>query len=169
MPSGLGKQNGLLILDTGPIRELVLFHAVSEFHLENLRKTLRYLKDEESYKRCSEYIASFRQMTMTSASVVVELYHWIRDTEPHGRSKLWQRVYEEFRNMGMNEEVVRLLDMDASFVTRFGPIDGSLLELARRHAPKNPMILTTELPLCGECRKGGLSVSHIYEVTQSER
>lgn len=156
-----------MILDTGPIRELVLFHAVSEFRLENLRRSLRFIKDEESYGKCSEFIASFRQMTTTSASVVVELYHWIRETEPYGQNKLWRRVYEEFQNMGMDEEVVRLLDMEANFIMRFGPVDGSILELARRHARRNPMILTTDSPLYGECKKGGLNVSHIDEVTMS--
>jgi hypothetical protein len=163
--SGISRRHGLLILDTGPIRELVLFHAVSEFRLENLRRSLRFIKDDRSYKSCSEYVASFRQMTTTSASVVVELYHWIRETEPYGQSKLWRRVYEEFQNMGMDEEVVKLLDMDASFVMRFGPVDGSLLELARRHTSRNPVILTADSPLYGECKKGGLSVSHIDEVT----
>jgi len=108
-------------------------------------------------------------MTTTSASVVVELYHWIRETEPHGQSKLWSRVYDEFKNMGMDEEVVKLSDMDPTFVLRFGPVDGSLLELARRHVARKPMILTTDLPLYGECKKAGLSVSHIHEVTLSER
>ncbi len=107
-------------------------------------------------------------MTTTSASVVVELYHWIRETEPHGQSKLWRRVYEEFKNMGMDEEVVRLLDMDASFVTRSGPVDGSLLELARRHARRNPVILTTDWPFWRECWNASLNVSHINEVTLKE-
>jgi hypothetical protein len=167
--SGISSPHRLLILDSGPIRELVLFHAVSEFRLENLRRSLQYIKDEESYGKCCEFIASFRQMTTTSASVVVELYHWIRKTEPHGQSKLWSRVYDEFQNMGMAEEVVKLLDMDPNFVVRFGPVDGSLLELARRHAAQKPMILTTDSPLYAECKKGGLSVSHINEVTLSER
>ncbi len=167
--SEITKRHELLILDTGPIREMVLFHAVTEFRLEHLRRTLRFIKDDESYEKCANFIASFRQMTTTSASVVVELYHWIRETEPHDQNKLWRRVYEEFLNMGMDEEVVRLLDMEVGIVMRFGPVDGSLLELARRHAPRNPMILTTDSPLWGECKKAGLGVSHIAEVTQSER
>ena len=167
--AGTSRRHGLLILDTGPIRELVLFYAVSEFGLENLRRNLRFIKDAESYGRCSRFLASFKQMTTTSASVVVELYHWIRETEPHGQSKLWGRVYEEFRNMGMDEEVVKLLDMDANFVIRFGPVDGSLFGLARRHANRNPLILTADSPLYGECKKVGLSVSHIHEVTLMER
>src|SRR5579859_737142 len=162
---GPGRQPGLLILDTGPIRELVLFHAVSEYGFESLRRTLRFIKNPESYNKCSEFLASFRQVTTTSASLVVELYHWIRETEPNGQSRLWRRVYEEFQNMGMHEEVVKLLDMDAGFVTRFGPVDGSILALARRHASRNPLILTTDSPLYSECQKSGLRVSHIHEIT----
>ena len=158
-----------MILDTGPIRELVLFHAVSEYGFEKLRRTLRFIKDEESYNRCSEFISSFRQATTTSASVVLELYNWIRETEDRGQSKLWRRVYEEFQNMGMNEEVVRLLDMDVEFVLRFGPVDGGLLGLARRYAGRNPLILTTDSPLHGECKKAGLNVCHIDEVTLAGR
>jgi hypothetical protein len=154
----------LLILDTGPIRELVLFHAVSEYGFDKLRKSLRFIRHPESYNRCSKFIASFRQVT-TSASVVVELYHWIRDTDGNGQKKLWGRVCDEFRNMEMDEEVVRLLDMDVDFVSRFGPVDGSLLGLARRHAGRNPLILTSDRPLHGECKKAGLGVSHIDEVT----
>ena len=73
-----------------------------------------------------------------------------------------------WRQMGMDEEVVRLLDMDVRFVMRFGPVDGRLVELARRHAGRNPVILTTGSPLYGECKKVGLSVSHIHEVTLSD-
>jgi hypothetical protein len=158
-----------LILDTGPIRELVLYHAISEFRFDILRGNLQYIRDDESYKRCTRFLALFSQITTTSAAVVVELYHWIRKTEPNGQSKLWRRVYDEFRNMGMDEEVVKLLDMDPDFVVRFGPVDGSLLRLAQRHAARNPLILTTDYPLYGECKKSVIDVSHINEVTLIER
>jgi hypothetical protein len=165
--SAINKRQKLLILDTGPIRELVLFYAVSEFRLEKLRKTLRFIKDQESYEKCSGFVGSFRGRTTTSASVVAELYHWIRTTEPFGQSKLWRRIYEEFRDMGMDEEVVKLVDMDPVFVTRFGPIDVSLMGLARRHVGRNPVILTADWPLYGQCKSSGFHVSFIEEVTST--
>jgi hypothetical protein len=162
--SAISKRHQLLILDSGPIRELVLFHAVSVFGLRNLRKELRFIRDQEGYDKCSQFVASFQTKTTTSAAVVVELYQWIRHTEPHGQYKLWERVYDEFRNMGMDEEVIKLLDMDPPFVVRFGPVDASLLQLARRHLARNPVILTTDGPLYGECTKSGLNVSHLDEI-----
>src|SRR5271166_863463 len=122
----------LLILDTGPMRELILGHAVFEFGFERLRRDLTWPTDIEPYNRCSSFIGSFKRR-ITSASVVSELYYWIRDTEKNGQERLWHRAYEEFRDMGMTEEVIPLAAMDIEMVTRLGPVDASLIELAKRH------------------------------------
>ena len=160
----------LLILDTGPIRELVTFHAVHELGFESLRSELRFISDRECYDRCSRFIASFRRKT-TSASVVAELNSWIRETVPKGQFKLWNRVYEEFREMAMDEEVVKLVEMVSAggmglaLLTRLGPVDVSLMGLARLHAREGPLLFTREDPLCGECERAGLHASHLREVT----
>jgi hypothetical protein len=160
----------LLILDTGPIREMVTFHAVEQYRFERLRGDLQLIRDPQSYDECSRFIASFRRKT-TSASVVVELHSWIRKTGPTGQERLWNRVYEEFREMGMDEEVVRLVEMASAgrmglaLLTRLGPVDVSLMELARLHAKEDPVLLTTDDPLCGECERAGLHASHLREVT----
>ena len=74
----------LLILDTGPIRRLVLFHAVDQYRFEGLRNNLQWIRDRDSYIRCTKFIGSFHRKT-TSASVVAELNYWIRDTERTGQ------------------------------------------------------------------------------------
>jgi hypothetical protein len=167
MPS-LSEENDrgqLLIFDTGVIRELVLFYAVQEFGFERLRRGLRFIKNLDSYEKCGQFIALFRRKT-TSASVVAELYQWIRTTDSRGQRRLWNRVYEEFRAMDMNEEVVRLVDMDIDLVQRFGPVDISLIELARRHTRDNPRVLTADEPLHGKCKQWGLPVSHVQEIVE---
>lgn len=170
MPSFSQERPGrdLLLLDTGPIRELVLFHAVEEFRFESLRPKLRFIKHPTAYRQCSEFIASFRTKT-TSASVVAELYHWIRDTDRTGQQKLWNRVYEEFENMRMEEEVVRLLEMNRGLVARLGPVDVSLFELARCHDIQRPVLFTAESRRYGglykECKDAGINVCDILEIT----
>jgi hypothetical protein len=160
----------LLILDTGPIREMVTFHAVEEYGFERLRDDLQLVRDPESYGRCSKFIASFMRKT-TSASVVAELNYWIRKTEPTGQERLWNRVYEEFREMGMDEEVVKLVEMASAsemglaLLTRLGPVDVSLMGLARLHAKEGPLLLTTDDPLCRECERARLHASHLRDVT----
>jgi hypothetical protein len=164
----------LLILDTGPIRELVTFHAVDQLGFESLQRELRFINDRESYDRCSKFVESFRRRT-TSASVVAELNYWIRNTERAGQERLWNRVYEEFREMGMDEEVVRLVEMASAggmglaLLTRLGPVDVSLMGLARRHAQESPPVLTMDNELCGECERAGLQVFHLREVMSMVR
>jgi hypothetical protein len=160
----------LLIFDTGPIREMVTFHAVEQYGFERLREDLRLVRDPQCYGQCSKFIASFRRKT-TSASVVAELNYWIRNTERAGQERLWNRIYEEFREMGMDEEVVKLVQMVSAggmglaLLTRLGPVDVSLMELARLHAKEDPTLLTTDDPLCSECERAGLRASHLRDVT----
>jgi hypothetical protein len=165
MPSAFERdpRRELLILDTGPVRELVLFHAVEYFRFQSLRSELHFIRSPESYSHCGEFIGSFRKRT-TSASVVAELNYWIRNTDRSGQKKLWNRVYEEFEKMGMDEEVVKLLDMDSDLVTRFGPVDVSLLEIARRQARQSPLVLTIDHKLQSECEAAGLCVRHLREL-----
>jgi len=162
--SGIVSHGRLLILDTGIIREMVLFHAVNEYGFERLRSELRFVKEREIYEKCARFVAAFERKT-TSASVVAELYHWIRDTDSAGQRMMWQRVYEEFRDTGMDEEVSRLVDMEIDLVTKFGPIDVSLMDLARFHSNENARLLTIDEGLYGKCKQAGLGVVHIYEVT----
>jgi hypothetical protein len=172
MPSSFRKpdKRELLIFDAGPIREMVTFHAVEQYGFERLRGDLQLIRDPQAYSQCSKFVASFRRKT-TSASVVAELNYWIRKTEPTGQERLWNRVYEEFREMGMDEEVVRLVEMASAdemglaLLTRLGPVDVSLMGLARRHAKEGALVLTTDGPLCRECERAGLHVSHLRDVT----
>jgi hypothetical protein len=169
MPSSIERnlRRELLILDTGPLRELVLYHAVHHLRFESLKSKLRFILNAESYRRCGEFIGSFRRKT-NSASVVCEINHWIRATERTGQWKLWNRVYDEFKNMGMDEDVVKLLDMDKSLVARLGPVDVSLLEIAKRHSSLSPIILTIDSELYADCVRAGLHAQHIRDLARIE-
>lgn len=101
---------------------------------------------------------------------MAELHRWIRKTDSSGQKKLWERVYEEFRNIGMDEEVVRLLDMQIELVAQHGPVDISLLELARRHLHLSPTILTVERWLALECVRARIgSARLLIDVCHAER
>ncbi len=169
MPSSFEREQRreLLILDTGPIRELVLFHAVDQLGFEGLRNNLVCIVDRASYVRCSKFIGSFRRKS-TSASVVAELNYWIRHTDRTGQVKLWDRVYEEFRGMGMDEQVVKLLDMNPGLVAKFGPTDVSLLEIARGNGNLSPLVLTVDRDLHRECLMAGLRARHLKELALAE-
>jgi hypothetical protein len=109
------------------------------------------------------FLSSFKRKT-TSASVVAELYNFIRGTLPAGQRQLWKQVYEEFENMDMDEDIVKLLGMDADLVTKYGPTDVSLLEIARRNLTQRPVILTLDSLFHAECKKAQISSELLIEV-----
>jgi hypothetical protein len=53
--------------------------------------------------------------------------------------------------MRLDEDIIKFLDMDLDLVAKYGPIDVSLLELARRNLSKKPVVLTLDGRLYGEC------------------
>jgi len=169
MPSTFETEHrrNLLILDTGPIQEFVLFQAVDLYGFEGLRPNLQCIFDRDSYIRWTKFIRSFHKKT-TSASVVAELNYWIRETDRTGHEKLWHRVYEEFREMGMDEQVVKLLEMDIKLVAWLGPMDVSVLEIARRNGNLSPLVLTVDRDLHDECERAGFRVQLLKALALTE-
>jgi hypothetical protein len=153
----------MLIVDTGPIWEIVLYRAVTELGFAGLGRSLTHFLSPEAYENCGIFLAAFGKKT-TSASVVAELYRQIQKTEARGRQQLWEQVYEEFERMGMAEDVVNLLDMDLDLVTEYGPTDVSLIQIARRNLSLRPVILTLDSRLHAECLKAQVRSDLLIQV-----
>ncbi|HEY6348170.1 MAG TPA: hypothetical protein VI636_02050 [Candidatus Angelobacter sp.] len=113
----------LLVLDTGPVQELVNYQAVHNLGFQGLRTGLKFFRDKEGYVRFARFIAAFHQKT-TTTSVIVELHRWIQKTDKAGQPRIWSLVYDEFRGMGMQEEAIKLLEMPKIW----------LVDMARRTA-----------------------------------
>ena len=165
MPFETVRRN-LLLLDTGPIWELILFRAVQQLRFENLRRELRFFRDRASYDRCNRFILSFRQR-MTSPSVVLELYHRIRDTNRSGQAELRGLIHEEFMDLSIDEDFVKLVEMPRESVVKLGPADVSLIKLAVRNRERGPFVLTIESDeshLWAECKRAHVNVNILEEV-----
>ncbi len=81
----------LVLLDTGPVRELANHRAVEALGFEALRRNLNFFLDAAAFDRFGRFLSTFRQKVTTTA-VIVELHHWIRKTESAGQSRLWALV-----------------------------------------------------------------------------
>jgi hypothetical protein len=152
-----------VIVDTGPIWELVLYRAVKELSFASLGRDLKHFVSSEAYENCGSFLSSFKKRT-TSAAVVAELYLKIRGTQQNGHPQLWNLVYEEFRSMSMDEDVVKLLDMQADLVAKYGPTDVSLIEIARQNLDQKPVILTLDGRLRDACLKAQIRSDLLVEV-----
>jgi hypothetical protein len=153
----------MVVLDTGPIRELITYRAVHDLGFARLRAQLQFLSEQSAHSKFIKFLSSYRTK-VTSPSVVVELYHWIRKTDRTGHNRLWSLVHDEFKGMEMKEDLVALLEMPLDLVTRCGPADISLLILAQRHLPLDPMVVTIETELAAECSRARINAIRVQDI-----
>jgi hypothetical protein len=165
-PAISGQQ--VLIFDTGPLLELVLYSAVHELRFETLKGELRYLQNDSYYRRLSGFVASFPKKT-TTPHVVAEISSWIiRKTERKGQSAVWGLVYREFSSMRMDEGILKLLEMPQELVADIGAVDTSVLKLASSFGKIKPTVLSIDSALIAECNRAGVSAKDLWEVIFDE-
>ncbi|SRR6266446_5173179 len=154
----------VLIFDTGPLWELVLYSVVHTLRFDSLRGELRHLRTRSSYQTVSEFVASFQRKTTTSY-VVAEISSWIRrGTERKGQSAIWGVVYQEFSSMGMDEGILKLLEMPQDLVAEIGAVDVSVLKLGLSLSQAKPLVLSIDSELIAECNHAGVKAKDLWEV-----
>lgn len=153
----------VLVFDTGPLWELVLYSAVHTLRFESIRPELRHLRSDSSYKRLTDFIASFQKKT-TTPHVVAEISSRILRKERKGQSAIWGRVYTEFSSMGMDEGVLKLLQMPQQLVAELGAVDVSVLELALSFQAPKSVVISVDDHLIAECNRAGVSAKSLWEV-----
>ena len=153
----------VLILDTGPLWELILYSAVHNLYFKRLEPELRFVRTALEYRRLTEFISSFPRRT-TTPHVVAEISRKTRGTERKGHAQIWGIVYEEFRQMRMDEELVKLLSMPRDLVAKMGVVDVSIRDLGLRLASTQPLVLSVDSALVSECQKQRVEVRLLSEV-----
>ena len=157
----------ILLLDTGPLRELVLYAAIRDLGYAGLRRELRFLYSREQYNNLAAFISQYRRR-VTTPHVVSEVSAWIIRTVEMGRSNFWSLVFEKFTKMGMDEETLKLLNMPLDLVASLGATDVSLFKVASGFEPGMSTVLSVDGALISECKNAGLSAHHLYEVIAAE-
>jgi hypothetical protein len=160
-PAIFGPQ--VLIFDTGPLRELVLYSAVHTLKFDTLKGQLRHLRTASSYQRLTEFIASFGKKT-TTPHVVAEISSKIIRTERKGQSAIWGLIYTEFSSMGMDEGVLKLLEMPQDLVADIGAVDVSVLELGLTFRAHKSLVISIDDALIAECKRAGVAAQNLWEV-----
>lgn len=158
----------VLIFDTGPLWELILYSAVHDFGFLSLKPELTHLQTDSSYDRLSAYVAGFQKRTTTS-HVVAEISARIRDrTEQKSHSVIWGLVFTEFSSMKMDEGVMKLLEMPQELVANIGAVDVSVLKLGLSFRRPKPLVLSIDGRLIAECKDAGVNAKDLWEVISEE-
>lgn len=160
-------ESEILLLDTGPLRELILYAAVENLGFASQERNLQFLHSEGRYKNLAAFISNFKER-FTTPHVISEISTWIVRNFDTGRSDIWRLVFDEFRRMRMNEETFELLKMPVELVSQIGAADVGLVKIASRLAPRASTILSIDGALIAKCKDAGLQAMHLWEVVAAE-
>ena len=153
----------VLIFDTGPLWELILYSAVHDLRFRFLDGELRHLKQPAHHTKLTEFVERFPRRT-TSSQVVTEIGAWIQRTWKPGRGDIWRIVRDEFVSMRMDEMALRFLEMRFDLVAAKGVTDASVVHLGLQLADRSPYVLTIDSSLATECKRCGVNAVHLYEI-----
>ncbi len=160
-------ESKFLLLDTGPLRELILYSAVENLGFARRRREIQFLQTEGRYQNLSAFISGFRKRT-TTPHVVSEMSSWILRTFESGRANIWRLVFDEFTRMQMDEQTIELLRMPCESVIRLGATDSGLLEAASELGAWSTTVLSIDHALVAECRGAGLQALHLRDVVEAD-
>jgi hypothetical protein len=153
----------VLIFDTGPLWELVLYSAVRTLEFGSLEPELTYLRTHSAYQRLTDFVDFFPRKTTTS-HVVAEISSKVIRTERKGRSAIWGLVYGEFSSMRMDERLLKLLEMPQSRVADMGATDVGVLQLAMGFATQKAVVISIDEQLIAQCKTARVDAQHIRDV-----
>lgn len=153
----------VLIFDTGPLRELILYEAVHTVGFKKLAPDLTHLRSSTDRDGLSQFVSGFQNRT-TTPQVVAEISSWILRTIFQGRADVWAVVYREFQGMGIDERLIKLLQTPQDDVVELGAVDASLLKLGSSYDPGAPVVLSIDASLIKKCNQSGVAAVHLREV-----
>ena len=159
-------------LDTGPLLDLLLLRFIEDdgprldaTNQANLLEKVQFLRNiplREAFERFVEAV-----QLHTTPGVIVEMdAHVLRAT--HKRSPVLERfrsyVAKEIQSLQIEEEVMPVGEFCDLEHRKFGPVDASLLALARKHRNRKLTIITGDGPLHGWCLKHTVRCKGVHEV-----
>ncbi len=169
------------LLDTGPLQEFFILRYQAEsrrrwpdrtFQFQALRTPL----DQEDFHR---FVQANRGHLGTSSGVVTEVHRFLRDAERHCqpprarqdlRHDFWTLVCRTFRDLGIAEHTVHVVEMAEQALVDYGPVDAGLLELAKRSVKQvRVVVLTADRRLLELCRQHELGAEYVRDILETFR
>jgi hypothetical protein len=157
----------LLIFDTGPLWEYIVYVAVDNRRFTSLSGELHHVTNRAQFEKLYQFISSYPART-TTAHVVAEISRRIRNAKRREKERLglWEIVFGAFRDLGISEKLVLLSEMELEVVGRLGAVDAGLIQLARRFPNSRKKLFVEDKDFAAECFKADLDavvLSHLID------
>lgn len=153
------------VLDTGPLLDFFVCLYDEQYHSTWLSTVISpaVLKDETLKDGFRSFLNQHKGRLLTSSGVIAELQQHILRAEKRAHSqnhaafyrRFWMLVQTEMRQLGFDEDTCRLVYMDTNMLTNLGPVDTSIIELAKQNigSYKKFIVLTSDDGVYERCIK----------------
>ncbi len=164
-----------VILDTGPLLDLLLYRYWSEQgHPIDDSRLLCRKQFNVSPEQLSRFLGTCRAIIFVPG-VFVEVGRLARDEigRSTGRAQgrplglFWRVAIRELQLMGADERWTKFLLLDGKFVEELGPTDAALIRCAQEAAEERVPILTHDERLWGRCRREGITCMITSEILRA--
>jgi len=157
------------IVDTGPLFDFLLWQFTERENLrqqDTILKLLRYLKDNRSRNATMWYLRVSKPI-MTCPEVIAEIHGQLISYGELSNTKrgiFWKFAQEELRQLGIEEEMFKFIDMNSSILESCGPTDTAIYHLAIKYIGKP--VFTTDRELSGFLRKKEISCLDMHKIQE---
>ncbi|MDO8141935.1 MAG: hypothetical protein Q6358_10590 [Candidatus Brocadiales bacterium] len=163
------------VLDTGPLLDYFVHLYNDQYHSTWLSASISPVTPQD--KTWTDVFHSFfehhKGRLLTSSGVIAEIERHIRKAarEAHYRNpkefqeRFWTLVQNKMKELKFNEDTQYLIDMSKNILTDLGPVDTSIIELAKKHAKlgKRFIVFTTDFGIRKRCMEEQILVESVEE------
>ena len=145
------------VIDSGPLFESLLWRFSESFDQPDLISRPQYLKTSDDRAALAWYLPLAKPI-VTSPEVIAEIHGRVTREARLRQPRLgdfWKFSQKELSQLGLAEELVKLVEMEPEILSRFGPTDTSLIRLGSQF--RRP-VLTEDGPLGARCKQERLEV-----------
>ena len=154
------------IVDTGPLFDFLIWKFSETKKLEYLIKKLKYLHFKHRRIAVDWYL-NFAKPILISPEVIAEINRHAQSVADLSKPQMeifWAFSQSELRHLGIDEEMIKLLDMKTEILKKFGPTDTALFHLAQRPENIGKPVFTQDGKLRALCKTNEIHVLDVGEV-----
>lgn len=154
------------IVDTGPLFDFLIWKFSETTRVKCLIEKLEYLKSDQ-LRRATQWYLGIAKPILICPGVIAEINGLARSSAELSNSQMgpfWTFSQEELRQLGIDEKMIKLVDMNPDVLKSYWPIDTAIFHLAQREENIGKPVFTEDKRLRNLCVQKEIKVLGVYEV-----
>lgn len=154
------------IVDTGPLFDFLIWKFSETTKLKYLIEKLKYLKSNQ-LRSATQWYLDVAKPILICPGVIAEINGLVRSSANLTNSQMgpfWTFSQKELLQLGIDEKMIKLVDMNPDILKSYWPIDTAIFHLAQCEENIGKPVFTAEERLRNLCVQKEIKVLGVYDV-----